>query len=1104
VGGTTITLRWTISSGGCPNAVYNQSLVVTTNPAGSITNASIPDRCVGDPTPTLTGIISNGSSGFWTTSGTGSFSPSVSATNVTYTPGPGDGGRIITLTWNIVNGTCPPATDSRDLNVVNSPIASVPIAPLDDICAGAATPPLGASATNGTGSWSCSAYWAAFNTFYPCFGFFDPSPADPNARYVSSAADWDFDITFTWTVSNGVCPPAATTRDVYVLNQYITGTFDPPVPSDVCKGARIGPLSATNGFGTIGTWSCLGCDAGVHFRDALGNPAPNDPNAYYHALAGDASVVTLVWTVSNFSCTAPRILQQNITTREAPVGTIPVGLPPICAGETVRVFGTSTSGQGTWSTSSGNGSFLNPNALLTFFTPSALDGNDGSVSLANLEWTATQAGCPSSTTTSPLFIYRPSEGGINDVPDSICVENTAQLDAFLVWGDGFWITDGNGGFTNSTSPTARYIPLLADTGRKVEVAWAVTNGSCPTIVYRDTVFVRKQSKGFFNTILPAVCEGQSTIPLNGGLVNGTGTWSTNGNGFFSDPNDPMATYTAGVGDGAISPVTITWTVQNSSCNTASYSQNLQVFRPSFGGFDVAPAPICFGGQTEPLQAFRQFGWGRWFTPNGSGSFSNPTEATARYIAGPADQDLTVTLVWRVGNGTCDSVDYSQTVFVNNIVADAGPDVTICINGAAQLQATGGTEYLWSPATGLSDNTIANPIASPTGNTTYTVSVGDGSGCFFQDQVTVFVNNNGSVTATASDNTVCIDSTVALSLSGTNLNLATVQWTPTAPILAAGGNPNSAATIAMLPSATTFTVTVETNTGCTITSPVFVNIYPVKRPSIVARDNCVNEKQFLLAQDVDDCQEMYWFQATISDVLADGAPNATNPNYRSSDVLFLADESSDLGTYTYSLFCRNQFGCGSFDEKSYSIILGPDGDFSADRRNVVYGDRTINFTSFDLNVPPDITRYYWDFGDPNSGENNNSTDPNPSHSYVSFGTYTVALYVSTDLNCSDLIIKTNYITVAAPEYSFPTAFTPNSDGVNDFFRPLPADGSARILNFKVYDRWDQLVYETLDPAGWDGRSKSGVVLDPGVYTYDVTVELPELGNRRYTGMVHLLR
>jgi len=53
--------------------------------------------------------------------------------------------------------------------------------------------------------------------------------------------------------------------------------------------------------------------------------------------------------------------------------------------------------------------------------------------------------------------------------------------------------------------------------------------------------------------------------------------------------------------------------------------------------------------------------------------------------------------------------------------DAGPDVMICKGSSTQLNATGAITYKWSPETGLSDPNIANPIASPTVTTTYTVT-----------------------------------------------------------------------------------------------------------------------------------------------------------------------------------------------------------------------------------------------------------------------------------------------------------------------------------------------------------------------------------------------
>ncbi len=58
---------------------------------------------------------------------------------------------------------------------------------------------------------------------------------------------------------------------------------------------------------------------------------------------------------------------------------------------------------------------------------------------------------------------------------------------------------------------------------------------------------------------------------------------------------------------------------------------------------------------------------------------------------------------------------------------AGPDTTLCLGQSANLFATGGTSYTWSPAAGLSSITIANPVATPLASTTYTVTVGQPSG-----------------------------------------------------------------------------------------------------------------------------------------------------------------------------------------------------------------------------------------------------------------------------------------------------------------------------------------------------------------------------------------
>jgi len=58
--------------------------------------------------------------------------------------------------------------------------------------------------------------------------------------------------------------------------------------------------------------------------------------------------------------------------------------------------------------------------------------------------------------------------------------------------------------------------------------------------------------------------------------------------------------------------------------------------------------------------------------------------------------------------------------------------------SVRLEAGGGNEYLWLPATGLSNNQIANPLASPESTTEYTVLITTGLGCTSEIKVLVEV------------------------------------------------------------------------------------------------------------------------------------------------------------------------------------------------------------------------------------------------------------------------------------------------------------------------------------------------------------------------------
>jgi len=92
--------------------------------------------------------------------------------------------------------------------------------------------------------------------------------------------------------------------------------------------------------------------------------------------------------------------------------------------------------------------------------------------------------------------------------------------------------------------------------------------------------------------------------------------------------------------------------------------------------------------------------------------------------------------------------------------------------------------------------------------------------------------------------------------------------------------------------------------------------------------------------------------------------------------------------------------------------------------------------------------------------------------------------------------------------FANIFTPNGDGFNDRFQVVVGPGIESVLDFSIYDRWGNKVFEKLnytpDPAqsdGWDG-SFDGRGLDPGVFVYKAQVKFIDGVIKNYAGSVTL--
>lgn len=107
-------------------------------------------------------------------------------------------------------------------------------------------------------------------------------------------------------------------------------------------------------------------------------------------------------------------------------------------------------------------------------------------------------------------------------------------------------------------------------------------------------------------------------------------------------------------------------------------------------------------------------------------------------------------------------------------ASAGADVAVCIGKSKTLAASGGNSYAWAPATGLSNTSIYNPVATPTATTVYTVTVSNLLGCSSTATVMVTVNPLPSATVTpGGTNTICNGDSILISANA-GLGL-TYQW-----------------------------------------------------------------------------------------------------------------------------------------------------------------------------------------------------------------------------------------------------------------------------------------------------------------------------------------
>lgn len=120
----------------------------------------------------------------------------------------------------------------------------------------------------------------------------------------------------------------------------------------------------------------------------------------------------------------------------------------------------------------------------------------------------------------------------------------------------------------------------------------------------------------------------------------------------------------------------------------------------------------------------------------------------------------------------------------------------------------------------------------------------------------------------------------------------------------------------------------------------------------------------------------------------------------------------------------------------------------------------------------------------------------THTFSDAGWYTAFLTVTSGMGCTDT--TSIRVFVGAHLFFAPNAFTPNSDAINDEWKPSVK--GARQYHLDIFNRWGQVVFSTTDPdQGWDG--KNGI---PEIYSYKAW--LTEYGpmEREYNGSFVLIK
>jgi gliding motility-associated-like protein len=545
---------------------------------------------------------------------------------------------------------------------------------------------------------------------------------------------------------------------------------------------------------------------------------------------------------------------------------------------------------------------------------------------------------------------------------------------------------------------------------------------------------------------PADCgqnNGSATVSASGGTPGYTYSWSPSGGNSSTGTALASGTYTVTVTDNnnCTTTATANITCNSTGCPTITVSTS-----------NVTNV-LCNGGNNGSATASASGGNGTYtytWTPGNLTGATQSNLSANTYTITATDQDgCTGTTTVTITQPSVLSANISST-----IPADCGSN-----NGSATVSVLGGTSaytYNWP-----SGGNAATETGLSAGS--HTVTITDANFC--TTTATANISSNGGPT-------VNISSQTNLSCFGGNTGSATVNasggagpysysWSPS------GGNSATASGLI----AGTYTVSVTDASGCVS----FANVTITQPDSLQVSANGSNAS--CLGNDGNASVSVFGGTAPYSYLWNNGSQSSANTNL-------------EPGLYTVTVTDNN--GCSATNSVTIGISTVGGGLLVSaipDSITIMLGD------SVQLSASGGIT-YSWS---PATGLSC-TTCPNPFASPTETTTYTVT---ATDQNgCTGTDTVRVIIDIQCGEVWVPNAFSPNGDGVNDCLKVY--GNCIESMEFIIFSRWGERVYESADPKGcWDGSFR-GSELNNAVFVYSLKAVIKTGETVRSKGNISLIR